>query len=196
MKFIAIHRLSLCTYLNECLSGDPLELVSGFEVTAENYLPLSDRYSNSQLTYVAYRKELEMMAPAEDMVMSLYTQVNKIRSILSNIRSYGIEEAEDDLRSLIVQKFDVSLVIEAYSFGKLPFTCRIEDLLSAVPERVMLRGWVETLGAGNKSVSETQPAASTAIIVNYKLENSGSKSGNSSRGEDGNYKADRCRQIL
>lgn len=200
-------------YLNECLSGDPLELVSGFEVTAENYphalKALSDRYSNPQLTYVAYRKELEMMAPAEDSVMSLHTTVNKIRSILSNLRSYGIEEAEDDLRSLMVQKFDVSIVMEAYSFGKLPFTCRTEDLLSAVSERVMLREWVETLRAGKNSVSELQSTASTAMMANCKLESAELKSGKSSGGGkirsrkryqacvycNGNHKADRCRQV-
>lgn len=106
--------------------------------------------------------------------MSLHTTVNKARSILSNLRSYGIEEAENDLRSLMVQKFDVSLVMEVYSFGKLPFTCRTEDLVSAVFERVMLRKWMETLRADKKSVSETQSAASTAIMANYKLESLGS----------------------
>ncbi len=193
-------------YLHDCLAGEPLELVSGFETTAENYphalKALTDRYSNPQLTYVAYRKELEILPPAEDSVASLHGTVNKIRSILSNLRSYGVDEEEDDLRSLMVQKFSVALVMEAYSFGKLQPACRTEDLLSAVAERVTLREWVETLRAGKTARSETPTPAPTAMMAGARSTDQfgGGKMRSKKRNRvcafcNGNHKADGCKEV-
>lgn len=155
------------SHLKKALAGEALGHVKHLTVTSENYdkalKVLLDEYNNPQLTVAAYRRELEELAPASDDFDDQSSKYAIINSILANIRELKTEESEDDLRSEVLRKFPEQLVVQAFLHGKLDYTSRTEQLLTAIKVVLEVRRWVNTMTARKRDAP--QSGASTCMMT-------------------------------